>query len=71
MSGSPPSTGPARPVNGQEKRREDGEFSIRVLQPGVEPINLSAPGGYSVQRTAPVFPDGEVIVDLGSILLSP
>jgi len=58
-------------VNGQEKRREDGEFSIRVLQPGVEPINLSAPGGYSVQRTAPVFPDGEVIVDLGSILLSP
>jgi len=31
----------------------------------------SNPGGYSVQRTAPVFPDGEVIVDLGSILLSP
>jgi hypothetical protein len=58
-------------VNGQEKKRDDGEFSIRVLQPGVEQINLSAPGGYSVQRTAPAFADGEVIQDLGSILLSP
>jgi len=58
-------------VNGQEKKRDDGEFSIRVLQPGVEPINLSAPGGYSVQRIAPAFSGGEVIQDLGSILLSP
>jgi protocatechuate 3,4-dioxygenase beta subunit len=58
-------------VNGQEKKRDDGEFSIRVLQPGVEQINLFAPGGYSVQRTSPVFADGEVIQDLGSILLSP
>jgi hypothetical protein len=58
-------------VNGQEKKRDDGEFSIRVLQPGVEQIHLSAPGGYSVQRTAPDFAEGEVIQDLGSILLSP
>ncbi len=58
-------------VNGQEKKRDDGEISIRVLQPGVEQINLSAPGGYSVQRTAPVFGEGDVIQDLGSILLSP
>ncbi|HEX8698834.1 MAG TPA: carboxypeptidase regulatory-like domain-containing protein [Myxococcaceae bacterium] len=58
-------------VNGQEKKRNDGEFSIRVLQPGVESIHLSAPGGYSVQRISPVFAEGEVIQDLGSILLSP
>jgi hypothetical protein len=58
-------------VNGQEKRREDGEFSIRVLQPGVEQLTLSAPGGYFVQRTSPIFADGEVIQDLGSIVLGP
>jgi hypothetical protein len=58
-------------VNGEEKRRPDGEFSIRVLQPGVEKITLSAPGGYTVQRTSPVFADGEVLQDLGSIVLAP
>jgi hypothetical protein len=37
----------------------------------VEQIHLSAPGGYSVQRTSPVFADTEVIQDLGSIVLGP
>lgn len=58
-------------VNGREVRREDGEISLLIHQPGVEQIELSAPGLQTVRRTAPEFPNGEEIEDMGTIVLSP
>jgi hypothetical protein len=58
-------------VNGREVAREDGEISLLIHQPGVERIELSAPGLQTVLRTAPEFPEGSQIEDLGSIVLSP
>jgi hypothetical protein len=58
-------------MNGHEVRREDGEISLPIQQPGVERIELSAPGYPAVLRTAPEFPEGEHIQDLGTIVLGP
>jgi hypothetical protein len=58
-------------VNGREVRREDGELSLPIQQPGVERIELSAPGYPATLRTAPEFPEGEHIQDLGTIVLGP
>jgi protocatechuate 3,4-dioxygenase beta subunit len=58
-------------VNGREVRREDGEISLLIHQPGVEQIELSAPGLQTVLRTAPDFQVGVEIEDLGTIVLSP
>ena len=58
-------------LNGCEVRREDGEISLMIHQPGIEQLELSAPGLQSVRRTAPEFADGVEIEDLGSIVLSP
>lgn len=58
-------------VNGKDITREDGELSIRIYQPGQERIELSAPGLQPVLRTAPEFPEGVSIQDLGTIVLSP
>jgi hypothetical protein len=58
-------------VNGREVRREDGELSVVIHRPGEEPIELSAPGLQTVLRTAPEFPEGSQIEDIGSIVLSP
>jgi len=58
-------------VNGKEIHREDGELSLRIHQPGVEPIELSAPGRQPVLRVAPEFPEGVSIQDLGTLVLSP
>jgi hypothetical protein len=56
-------------MNGHEVRREDGEISLPIQQPGVERIELSAPGYPAVLRTAPEFSEGEHIQDLGTIVL--
>ena len=58
-------------VNGKEIQREDGELSVLIRQPGVERIELSAPGLQPVLRTAPEFPEGVTIQDLGTIVMSP
>jgi hypothetical protein len=58
-------------VNGREVRRDDGELSLRIQQPGIERIELSAPGYPAVLRTAPEFAEGEHIQDLGTIVLGP
>ncbi|MFL5343508.1 MAG: collagen binding domain-containing protein [Hyalangium sp.] len=58
-------------LNGREVRREDGEISLLIHQPGVEQLELSAPGLQTVRRTAPEFADGVEIEDLGTIVLSP
>ena len=58
-------------VNGREVRRDDGEISLLIHQPGVEQIELSAPGLQPAFRTAPEFPEGVEIQDLGTIVLSP
>lgn len=58
-------------LNGHEVRREDGEISLLIHQPGVEQIELSAPGLQTVRRTAPEFADGVEMEDLGTIVLSP
>jgi len=58
-------------VNGREIRREDGELSLLIHQPGVERIELSAPGLQPVLRTAPEFPEGVQVQDLGTLVLSP
>lgn len=58
-------------VNGKEIAREDGEISVLIHQPGQERIELSAPGLQPVLRTAPEFPEGVSIQDLGTIVMSP
>ena len=58
-------------VNGREIQREDGELSLLIHQPGVERIELSAPGLQPLLRTAPEFPEGVQIQDLGTLVLSP
>lgn len=58
-------------VNGRDITRDDGELSLRIHQPGEERIELSAPGLQPVLRTAPDFPEGVSIQDLGTIVLSP
>ncbi|MDY7231210.1 MSCRAMM family protein [Hyalangium rubrum] len=58
-------------MNGREVRREDGEISLLIQQPGQERIELSAPGLQPVLRTAPDFPEGVQIQDLGTIVMSP
>jgi protocatechuate 3,4-dioxygenase beta subunit len=58
-------------INGREVQREDGEFSIAIHAPGVQQIELSAPGRQTVRRISPPFQEQEVMQDLGSIVLSP
>ncbi|WP_044184814.1 MSCRAMM family protein [Hyalangium minutum] len=58
-------------VNGREISREDGEISLLIHQPGQERIELSAPGLQPVLRTAPEFPEGVSIQDLGTLVMSP
>lgn len=58
-------------VNGKEISRDDGELSVLIHEPGQERIELSAPGLQPVLRTAPEFPEGVSIQDLGTVVLSP
>jgi len=58
-------------INGREVQREDGEISIAIHAPGVEQLEISAPGLQTVRPITPTFRDGEVMQDLGSIVLSP
>jgi hypothetical protein len=58
-------------VNGREERGEIGQFSVLTHQPGVERIELSAPGLQTVTVTAPEVPEGMASRNLGAIVLSP
>ena len=58
-------------INGKDIERGDGEISVLIHQPGQERIEISAPGLQPVLRTAPEFPEGVTLQDLGTLVMSP
>ncbi|WP_224248287.1 carboxypeptidase-like regulatory domain-containing protein [Hyalangium gracile] len=58
-------------LNGREVQAEHGALSLRIRRPGVELIEVSAPGLQPVRLLAPEFREGVELMDIGDIVLRP